>query len=98
MKVQKTQLTNPQLPKPVYLMTNLVHCLKKNHRQNQYLRARLDMCADVNRMPVVVYQLMFKDPSLQKLTTSALEIESYMNDVKIIGSCQFYLVHPENRN
>ena len=98
MKVQKTQLTNPQLPKPVYLMTNLVYLLKMHHRRNQYLCARLDMCADVNLMPVTVYQLMFKDPNLQKLTPLTLEIEIYMNDVvKIIGSCQFYIMHPENK-
>ena len=94
MKVQKTQLTNLQLPKPIYLMTNLVYHLKMHHRQNQYLCARLDMSADVSLMPVAVYQLMFKDPSLQKLTSSTLEIETYTNAiVKTIGSCQFYLVH-----
>ena len=98
MKVQKTQLTNLQLPKPVYLVTNLVYHLKMHHRQNEYLCARLDMCADVNLMPFAVYQLMFKDPSLQKFPPSTLEIETYMNDiVKIIGSCQFYLVHSENK-
>ena len=98
MKVEKTQLTNPQLPKPVYLMANLVYHLQMHHRQNQYLRARLDMCADVNLMPVAVYLLMLKDPSLKKLTPSTLEIETYMNDVvKIIGSCQLYLVHPDNK-
>ena len=92
MKVWKTQLTNPQLPMPVYLMTNLVYHLKMHHRQNQYLHARLDICTDVNLKPVAVYQLMFKDPNLQKLTPSTLEIETYTNDiVKIIGSCQFYL-------
>ena len=93
MKVQKTQLTKLQLPKPVYLMTNLVYHLKIHHRGNQYLHARLDMCIDVNLMPVAVYQLIFKGPNLQKLT---LEIETYTKDiVKLIGSCQFYLVHPE---
>ena len=50
-------------------------------------------------MPVAVYQLMFKDPSLKKLTPSTLDIETYMNNVmKIIGSCQLYLLHPENKN
>ena len=98
MKVQKTELANLQLPKPVYLMTNLVYHLQMHHRQNQYLRARLDTCADVNLMPVAVYQLMFKDPSLKKLTPFTLEIETYMNDVlKILGLCQFYLLHPENK-
>ena len=98
MKVQKTQLTNPQLLKPVYLMTNLTYHLKMHQRRNQYICARLGMCADVNLMPVAVYQLMFKDPSLKKLTPSTLEIETYTNDiVKIVGLCQFYLVHPENK-
>ena len=89
MKVQKTQLTHPQVPKPVHLMANLVYHLQMHHRQNQYLCARLDMCTDVNLMPVAVYQLMFKDPSLKKLTSSTMEIETYTNDVKIIGTCQF---------
>ena len=94
MKVQNTQLKNQQLPTPVYLMTYLVYCLKLHHWQNQYLCTRLDRCVDVNLMPVAVYQLMFKDPSLKKLTPSTLELEKYMNDVlKIIGSCQFYLLH-----
>ena len=51
-----------------------------HHRQNQYPHAILDTCTDVNLMPVAVYQLMFKDPSLQKLTPSTLEIETYMNN------------------
>ena len=79
-------------------MANLVYHLQMHHRQNQYFRARLDTCTDVNLMPVAVHQLMFKDPSLKKLTPSILEIETYTNDVvKIIGSCQFYLLHPENK-
>ena len=34
MKVQKTKLTYPQLPKPIYLMVNLVYHLQMHHRQN----------------------------------------------------------------
>ena len=41
---------------------------------------------------------MFKDSSLKKLIPSTLVIETYTNDVvKIIGSCQFYLLHPKNK-
>ena len=79
-------------------MTNLVYHLQLHHKRNQYLHARLDTCADVNLMPMAVYCLMFKDPGLRKLTPSSMEIETYMNDVvKIIGICQFYLVHPESK-
>ena len=98
MKIEKTGATNPQVPKPIYLMTNSAYCLQLHHRRNQYLGARLDTFADVNLMPMAVYCLMFKDPGLRKLTPSNMEIEMYTNDVvKIIGMCYFYLVHPENK-
>ena len=49
-------------------------------------------------MPMAIYCLMFKDPGLRKLTPSSMEIETYTNNVvKIIGTCQFYLVHPESK-
>ena len=79
-------------------MANLVYCLQEHHKRNQYLWARLDMCADVNLMPMAVYCLMFKDPGLRKLTPSNMEIETYTNVVvKIIGTCYFYLVHPKSK-
>ena len=79
-------------------MTNLAYCLQLHHKRNQYLRAQLDTCADVNLMPMAMYCLMFKDPGLRKLTSSNMEIEMYTNDiVKIIGMCNFYLVHPESK-
>ena len=98
MKIQKTQVTNQQVPKLIYLMTNLAYHLQLHHKRNQYLWAQLDTCADVNLMPMAVYCLMFKDPGLRKLTPSNMEIEIYTNDVvKVIGMCYFYLVHPESK-
>ena len=98
MKIHKTQISHPKVPKPVYLMANLAYCLQEHHKRNQYLQARLDTCADVNLMPMAIYCLMFKDPGLRKITSSNLEIEMYTNDVvKIIGTCNFYLVHPESK-
>ena len=98
MKIQRTQVTNPQVPKPIYLMTNLAYHLQLHHKRNQNLHARLHTCVDVNLMPMAVYCLMFKDPGLRKLTPPNVEIETYTNDVvKIIGLCHFYLVHPESK-
>ena len=98
MKIQKTQYTHPQVPKPVYLMTYLVYNLQLHHKRYQYLCARLDTCADVNLMPMAIYCLVLKDPGLRKLIPSSMEIETYTNNVvKIIGTCQFYLVHPESK-
>ena len=63
-----------------------------------YLRARLDTCTDVNLMPASVYQLVFKDPKMQKLTPSNLQVGTYTTDsVKIVGSCKFHLVHPDTK-
>ena len=50
-------------------------------------------------MPVSVYNLVFNDPELKKLAPSDLEIGTYTtNTVKIVGSCLFYLVHPDTKN
>ena len=98
MKIQRTKIFRPDVPEPIYLMANLAYHLQEHHWRNQYLQARLDTCADVNLMPMTVYCLMFKDPSLKKLTPSNMEIETYTNDVvKIIGTCYFYFVHPESK-
>ena len=98
MKIHRTRISHPEVPKPVYLMTNLAYCLQEHHTRNQYLRAQLDTCTNVNLMPMAVYCLMFKDPQLKKLTPSNMEIETYTTEVvKIIGMCHFYLVHPESK-
>ena len=68
MKIHRTHISHPKVPKPVYLMANLAYCLQEYHQRNQYLWARLDTCADVNLKPMVVYCLMFRDPELKKLT------------------------------
>ena len=98
MKICRTHISHPEVPKPVYLMANLAYRLQEHHQRNQYLRARLDTCADVNLMPMAVYCLMFRDPGLKKLIPSKMEIETYTTDiVKIIGMCYFYLVYPNSK-
>ena len=63
-----------------------------------YLRARLDTCADVNLMPASLYQLIYKDPQMKKLTPSNLQVGTYTTDsIKIVGSCKFHLVHPDTK-
>ena len=53
---------------------------------------------DVNLIPASVYKLVFKDPTMQKLTPNNLEIGTYTTDtVKIVGSCTFYLVHLDTK-
>ena len=45
-------------------------------------------------MPASVHTQKFKDPEMKRLVPSELEIGTYTIDtVKIVGSCNFYLVH-----
>ena len=98
-KIRGKQAQEQRVPKATHLVTNLEYRLQLHHHRNLYLRAWLDTCADVNLMPASMYQLVFKDPKMQKLTPSNLQVGTYTTDsVKIIGSCQFYLVHLDTKN
>ena len=98
----KSRYSAPKLSarrfQPSHLITNLAYRLKPHHTRNQYLRARLDTCMDVNIMPASVYKLVFNNPELKKLASSTLENGTYTTDtLKIVGSCVFYLVHPDTK-
>ena len=96
-KIQCTQ-ASCEIPTQSHLITNLAYRLKPHHKRNQYLRARLDTCANVNIMPASVYKLVFHDPDCKKLTPSKLDFRTYTTDtVKLVGSCVFYLVHPDTK-
>ena len=42
--------------------------------------------------------LLFKDPELKKLYPCNMKIGTYTKDaVKTVGSCKFYLVHPDTK-
>ena len=98
MKIHRTHISHPKVPKPVYLMANIAYQLQEHHQRNQYLWARLDTCADVNLMPMAVYCLMFRDPGLKKLIPSNMEIETYTTDiVKIIRYMLFLLGTPRQQ-
>ena len=49
-KIQCTK-ANTKISTPCHLITNLAYRLKPHHKRNQYLRAQVDTCADVNIMP-----------------------------------------------
>ena len=61
-QLQSTQIET-KIPAPQYLNTNLVYKLKP-HKKTQYLRARLDTCADIKIMSVSVNKFIFKDTDL----------------------------------
>ena len=84
-KIQQTQAAYKKIPTPSHLITNLSYKLKPHQTRNQYLRAGLDTCTDVNIMPDSIYKLVFNDPKLKKLAPSTLEIGTYAaNTMKIV--------------
>ena len=98
-KIKLKQAKEQRVPKATHLITNVAYRLQPHHHRNMYLRARLNTCADVNLMPASVYQLVFKDPKMQKLTPSNLQVGTYTTDsVKIVGTCKFYLVHLDTKS
>ena len=49
-------------------------------------------------IPASVYKLVFQDPHCKMLAPSKLEIGTYpTNTIKLVGSCVFYLVHPDTK-
>ena len=81
-----------------HLITNLACRLKPHHKTNQYLRTRIDTCANVDILSASVYKLVFQDPDCKKLAPSKLEIGSYTTDtVNLVGSCVLCLVHLDTK-
>ena len=49
-------------------------------------------------MPVNIYKYLFKDPDCGQIAPSDLKLGTYTNKkVRIIGSCDFYIIHPDTR-
>ena len=58
----------------------------------------MDICADVNILALSIYKLVFQDPDCKKLAPSKIETGAYSTDtIKLVGSCMFYLVHPDSK-
>ena len=50
-------------------------------------------------MPANIYKLVFQDPDCKKFAPSKLEMGTYTTDtIKLVGSCIFYLVHPDTKH
>ena len=57
-------------PAPQHLITNLAY-KPYPHKKIQYLRARIDTCADIHILPVSLYKLLYDDPDCKKLVPAA---------------------------
>ena len=97
MKVQDIQ-ANDKYSAPKHLFTNLEFKVKPHENKTRFLQARIDTHTDVNIRPVSTYKYLFKDPDSAKIAPSDLQLGTYTNEnVKIIGSCNLYIIHPDTR-
>ena len=97
MKVQAIQ-ANEKYPTPKHLFTSLEFKVKLHKNKTKFLWTRIDTCADVNIMPVSIYKYLFKDPDCGKIAPNVLQLGTYTNKkVKIIGSCNLYIIHSDTR-
>ena len=57
MQIKSTQ-AETKFKAPQHLVTNLAHKLNPMKKNTQYLRARIDTCAEANIIPLSVYKLI----------------------------------------
>ena len=93
----KPNQAEAKFPAPQHLVINLACKLKPHQKRIKYLRTRIDTCADVNILPVRVYQLIYDDPGCKKLAPSSkVTIRTNTTDkINIVGSCSLVVVPPD---
>ena len=98
MQVKSAQ-TKTKMNKPQHLFTNIEYKLKPHRRRTKSLGAKIDTCSNVNLMPISVYRLIYKDEDCTKLAPSnKVVVKTYTTEeIKIIGSCNLYVIHPDTR-
>ena len=82
-----------------HLVTNLECKLTPHKKKTKFLRARIDTCANINLMPISVYQLLYKDPDCQKLAPSnKSKVKTYSTEkIQMVGSCDLFVLHPDTK-
>ena len=84
---------------PQHLVTNIEYKLKPHRRRTKFLRAKIDICSNVNLIPISVYKLIYKDPDCTKLEpNNKAAVKTYTTEkIKIVGSCKMFVVPPDTR-
>ena len=94
------QVKEPQEP-PVdkkIVMVTVPYAKNQNEEAKDCLRMRVDTCADINIMPLSVYQTIFNDPRKEKLLPTGIQVTTYNDStLDLIGRCTLYLQHPKTQ-
>ena len=80
------------------ILVTLPYSLHPSRKCKQSLRMRVDTCADVNMMPKGVYQELFSDIGLEKITPTHVSVSTYTDEaIQILGKCDLYFPHPVSK-
>ena len=93
------QVKEPHEPEPPVdkkiVMVTIPYTKTPNEETKNCLRMRVDTCADINIMPLSVYQTIFDDIKRQKLLPTGIQVTTYNDStLDLIGRCTLYLQHP----
>ena len=92
------QVKEPHEP-PVDKKIVMVTVLYTRNHSNEFkdrIRMRVDTCADINIMPLSVYQTIFNDPKREKLMPTGIQVTTYNDStLDLLGRCTLYLQHPK---
>ena len=95
-KIQCTQ-GNTKVPTPHHVITNLSYRLKP--QKGSIPESQIRYMCWCNHYACVCLQVSVPGSWSKKLAPSKLEIGIYTtNTVKLIGSCMFYMVHPDTKH
>ena len=96
------QVKEPQEPEPPVdkkiVMVTVPYAKSEDEEAKDCLRMRVDTCADINIMPLSVYQTIFNDLKKEKLLPTGIQVTTYNDStLDLIGRCMLYLQHPKDR-
>ena len=78
------------------VMVTIPYTRNLNGEFKDCLRMRVDTCADINTMPLSVYQTIFDDPKKEKLMLTGIQVTTYNDStLDLLGRCTLYLQHPK---
>ena len=95
------QVKEPQEPEPPVdkkiVMVTIPYAKTLKAEAKDCLRMRVDTCADINIMPLSVYQTIFDDVKKQKLLPTGIQVTTYNDStLDLIGRCTLYLQLPNS--
>ena len=99
LKVQSSNQAETRCVTPQHLVTNQEYVLEPHQKRTKFLRPRIDICTNVNILPISVYRVLYKDPDCDILVPSNKDgISTYTAEkIQVLGSCDLLVVHPETR-